>query len=88
MSDTVLQAKRLEFGIGGEPARAAWRPTLVGLVRRDAKKCMGKKEQIAKAMTDYRFRDWVDWPTKTKTKIKMNDMRKFVGWRDLLGLKV
>ncbi len=84
--DIAFSALRLEFGMGGKP-RAHWRPSILDLARNTIPKGAKKKNKFDKAMADPLNTDWLGWPSRTKSRIRVKDLTDFKGFQDRLGLK-
>ncbi len=86
--DVAFTALRLEFGMGGTRAKAHCRPALSELIRNTIPKATKKVGKFDKAMTDPKNTDWMSWPSHSKGRIRVPELKSFSEFQDKLGIKV
>lgn len=87
MPDFLLEAMRLEFGLGPGRSRPHWRPAILG-IRRRLPQFIRRNPKLVYALTRPEFRQWRRWPQKMTTKVRFNDVRGFIQFQRRLGLRL
>jgi hypothetical protein len=79
LPDIAYQALREEF-----QGKSHWRPGIIK-VRKEIPTMIKKDPKYTRALLDPDFKEWIDWPRKTKHRITRKDALKFNGFVDRLG---
>ena len=79
LPDIAYQALREEF-----QGKSHWRPGIIK-VRKEIPTMIKKDPKYARALMDPNFKEWLDWPKKTKHRIGQKEAMKFNGFVDRLG---
>lgn len=86
--DVGFTALRLEFGLGGEPAVAHWRPAISDFVDRQINEFSRKGSKYNKVFSQLRNNAWMTWPTEVKKKHTYSKIKKYREFSKRLGVKV
>jgi hypothetical protein len=86
VSDLAFTALNLEMGRGGTKAQPHWRTAISGLKKRGLRNMMNSRD-MARAISDPDFKDWVRWPKKTAKQISVKVAKTFVPFQKKLGIK-
>jgi hypothetical protein len=86
--DTAFESMRLEFGLGGEPAKPHWRKAILWLAVRGGTGMIARKREFTRAMTDLEYRAWERWPKRGTGFIPVAQAKRYVPFQKRLGLRV
>lgn len=86
--DTAFESLRLEFGLGGEPAKPHWRRAILKLALRGGAGMIARKREFTRAMTNLSFNAWERWPRRTTKFATVATAKKYVPFQKKLGLRV
>jgi hypothetical protein len=84
IEDIVFRAIRLEFGIGKEQARPAWRPVLHTLAKSGLRSMLGR--DVFESLLNPSNRTWKKKVVKTSGFISSSELDNFVKFQKRLGL--
>jgi hypothetical protein len=86
--DVVFAALKLEFGLGTEKGKPAWRPAITRLVRSGYREFRKHGHALFNALSRSGYRDWRKWPPKTNKKVRLGEARLFKNFQKRLGIRV
>lgn len=86
--DTAFESLRLEFGLGGEPAKPHWRRAILKLALRGGTGMIARKREFTRAMTDLSYRSWERWPLNVVGFSTVAAAKRYVPFQKRLGLRV
>ena len=86
--DLAFESMRLEFGLGGEPAKPHWRRAILWLAVRGGTGMIARKREFARAMTDPGYRAWERWPRRGPGFVSVAQAKRYVPFQKRLGLRV
>lgn len=86
LPDLAMTALNMEFGQGDTKPKPHWRTAISALKRRFLPN-MTKNRDIARAVSDPTFKDWVAWPKKTSKRISVRVAKNFEPFQQKLGIK-
>ena len=86
--DTAFESMRLEFGLGGEPAKPHWRRAILWLAVRGGTGMIARKREFTRAMTDLEYRAWERWPKRGIGYVPVARAKRYVPFQKRLGLRV
>jgi hypothetical protein len=86
--DTAFESLRLEFGLGGEPAKPHWRKAILKLALRGGTGMIARKREFTRAMTDLSYRAWERWPKRVNGFATLAESKRYVPFQKRLGLRV
>jgi len=86
--DTAFESLRLEFGLGGEPAKPHWRKAILKLALRGGTGMIARKREFTRAMTSLSFNAWERWPKRTTGFATLAEAKRYVPFQQRLGLRL
>jgi hypothetical protein len=86
--DTAFESLRLEFGLGGEPAKPHWRKAILKLALRGGTGMIARKREFTKAMTSLSFKSWERWPKRITGFASVAEAKRYVPFQKRLGLRL
>jgi len=86
--DTAFESLRLEFGLGGAPAKPHWRKAITKLALRGGTGMIARKREFTRAMTDLSFKSWERWPRRTAGFATVAEAKRYVPFQKRLGLRL
>jgi len=86
VSDLAFTALNMELGQGGVKAKPHWRTAISGFKKGGLRNMM-KNRDMARAVSDPGFKNWMSWPKKTSKRISAKVAQTFVPFQKKLGIK-
>lgn len=87
LPDVALDAVKMEFGVGNERPRPAWRLGFSNLARQGFKAFMKDKRVFAFPLTRPSFTLWKKWPQKTAHTISIAQAKKYKAFQRKVALR-
>jgi len=86
--DAAFESLRLEFGLGGEPAKPHWGKAILKLALRGGTGMIARKREFTRAMTDLNYQAWKMWPKPVSGYTTIAQAKQYVPFQKRLGFRI